>query len=72
MFDPSQITNFWELNLIGTVWELLLRIVVAGVCGALIGLERGIRQKEAGIRTHAIVAMGAALLTKRGNFLFLP
>ena len=39
MFDPSQITSFWEMNLIGTVWELLLRIVVAGLCGALIGLE---------------------------------
>ncbi len=70
MFDPSQITSFWEMNLIGTVWELFLRIVVAGLCGALIGLERGIRQKEAGIRTHAIVAMGAALLMIISKYAF--
>ena len=62
MFDPSQITAFAEMNFLGTVWELLLRIVVAALCGALIGLERGIRQKEAGIRTHSIVALGGALL----------
>ena len=70
MFDPSQVTSFWELNMIGTVWELLLRIVVAALCGALIGLERGIRQKEAGIRTHAIVAMGAALLMIISKYAF--
>jgi putative Mg2+ transporter-C (MgtC) family protein len=42
--------------------ELLLRILVAGICGALIGCERKTRLKEAGIRTHLIVAMGAALI----------
>ncbi|MBE6655767.1 MAG: MgtC/SapB family protein [Ruminococcaceae bacterium] len=62
MFNPSQVISFSQINLIGTAWELLVRIVVAGVCGALIGLERGLRQKEAGIRTHCIVAIGAALL----------
>ena len=51
-----------EMNFISLVWELLVRIAVAAVCGAIIGLERGIRQKEAGIRTHCIVAAGAALL----------
>ena len=51
-------------------WELLLRIIVAGICGALIGLERGIRQKEAGIRTHTIVAMGGALLMIISKYAF--
>lgn len=32
------------------------RIVLAGVCGMLIGIERTRRLKEAGIRTHAMVA----------------
>lgn len=42
--------------------EFLLRILLAGVCGAMIGYERKSRNKEAGIRTHMIVAMGAALI----------
>ncbi len=40
----------------------ILRIVLATACGALIGVERSKRFKEAGIRTHVIVAVGAALI----------
>ncbi|MBO9598666.1 MAG: MgtC/SapB family protein [Cohnella sp.] len=43
-------------------FEYLLRIIAAGLCGALIGFERKNRMKEAGIRTHFIVAVGAALM----------
>ncbi len=39
----------------------MLRVVVACICGAVIGVERSLRQKEAGIRTHVVVAIGAAL-----------
>ena len=42
--------------------ELLLRIILATVCGALVGLERSRRFKDAGIRTHSMVACTAALL----------
>ncbi len=42
--------------------EYILRIVIASACGAVIGLERSRRQKEAGLRTHIIVCMGATLL----------
>ena len=41
---------------------LLLRLVIAVLFGALIGFERTNRYKEAGIRTHAIVALGSCLL----------
>ncbi len=41
--------------------ELLLRILVAAILGGLIGLEREYRAKEAGFRTHFLVAMGSAL-----------
>jgi putative Mg2+ transporter-C (MgtC) family protein len=40
----------------------LLGLVTAVICGALIGVERTFRQKEAGIRTHIIVALGSALI----------
>lgn len=42
--------------------EFILRIVTAAFCGIVIGYERENRNKEAGIRTHAIVALGAALI----------
>ncbi len=40
----------------------IVRILVAGVCGMVIGFERKNRLKEAGIRTHCLVASGAALM----------
>lgn len=43
--------------------EYLLRIVLAAICGGAIGLERERRFKSAGIRTHLIVALSAALMT---------
>lgn len=43
-------------------WELFLRIVLACIVGLAIGLERRNRNKLAGVRTHAIVAFGAALM----------
>ena len=49
----------------------LLRLIIAGICGATIGFERSRRQKDAGIRTHMIVALGAALamvVSKYGFF----
>lgn len=42
--------------------ELLCRIIIAGICGRIIGYERKNRNKEAGIRTHMIVALGASLI----------
>ena len=45
-----------------TQMEFLVRILLAGICGGIIGYERKSRNKEAGIRTHLIVASGAALI----------
>ncbi|HEY3051144.1 MAG TPA: MgtC/SapB family protein [Gaiellaceae bacterium] len=43
--------------------EALLRLVLAGVLGGAIGAEREIREREAGLRTHMLVSIGAALFT---------
>ncbi|MFN7117433.1 MAG: MgtC/SapB family protein [Saprospiraceae bacterium] len=40
--------------------QFLLRLGVAVIAGALIGLEREIKNKDAGMRTHALVSLGAA------------
>ena len=47
-----------------TVWdnlEFLIRILISACLGALIGLERTRRQKEAGVRTHCIISCTAAV-----------
>ena len=51
-------------------WNLILRIFVAGILGGLIGFEREIRAKEAGVRTHFIVALGSALFMIISQFAF--
>jgi putative Mg2+ transporter-C (MgtC) family protein len=43
--------------------EVLLRVVLAGALGGAIGAERELREREAGLRTHMLVAVGAALFT---------
>ena len=42
--------------------ELTIRLLGAGLLGAVIGYERELRAKGAGIRTHVLVAIGASLL----------
>jgi putative Mg2+ transporter-C (MgtC) family protein len=42
-------------------WELVLRLAVAAVLGALVGLERERLEWAAGMRTHALVSLGSAL-----------
>ena len=48
----------------------ILRIVFAGFCGCLVGLERKNRSKEAGIRTHCVVACGAAIIMIVSKYAF--
>lgn len=43
------------------IMDFILRILVAALLGGAIGLERGFRAKEAGFRTHFLVALGSAV-----------
>lgn len=43
-------------------WNFILRLCVAGLCGTVIGLDREYRVKDAGFRTHFLVALGSALM----------
>ena len=51
-------------------WTLILRLFVAGMLGGLIGFEREVRAKEAGLRTHFIVALGSALFMIISQYAF--
>lgn len=58
--SPSLWDNIVHLYYVHS-WEF--RIFLATIIGAVIGFEREFRGKAAGIRTYAIVAMGACLFT---------
>lgn len=51
--------------------EFFIRIVLAAVLGALVGLERSKRQKEAGVRTHCIIACTSALFMILSKYAFV-
>lgn len=44
-------------------WDFIIRIVVAAILGGAIGVEREYHAKDAGFRTHLLVAIGSALFT---------
>lgn len=46
--------------------DAALRLGSAVAIGGLVGFDRGLRQKPAGLRTHALVSLGAALMTYTG------
>src|SRR5262245_30439143 len=50
--------------------EALARIAVAAGLGGLVGLERELDEKAAGLRTHVLVAVGSALFTMVGAYGF--
>jgi putative Mg2+ transporter-C (MgtC) family protein len=51
--------------------EMVLRIFIAVILGGIIGYEREISHKPAGLRTHIFVCMGACLFTI-ASFYFIP
>jgi putative Mg2+ transporter-C (MgtC) family protein len=46
-----------------SIWALLGRLALAAVLGALVGFEREVRERQAGLRTHMLVSLGSALFT---------
>ena len=43
--------------------ELIQRLLTAALLGMVLGIEREMRQKDAGLRTNILIAVGAALFT---------
>jgi putative Mg2+ transporter-C (MgtC) family protein len=63
-------STFWETgplarrDMVPIEWqELLLRLGVAALLGAIVGLDRELRHKPTGLRTVTLVSIGAALFT---------
>ncbi|HSO02524.1 MAG TPA: MgtC/SapB family protein, partial [Gaiellaceae bacterium] len=50
------------------LWEGLLRLVLAAVLAGAIGIERELREQEAGLRTHMLVCVGATMFMLVGVY----
>lgn len=51
-----------------SVWQIILRLVLAVVIGGLIGTERGRHGRAAGMRTHILVCIGSTITAMTGIF----
>lgn len=62
--------GLYVLDFNGNMWKLLVRLLVAAICGFAIGFERKSRSKEAGIRTHTIVSLASCLMMILSKYAF--
>lgn len=53
-----------------TYLAIALRIFAAVILGGLIGLERGLKNRAAGLRTHMLVCVGACLIMLTNQFIY--
>ena len=51
--------------------SITVRMVLAVICGGLIGIEREYKRRPAGFRTHILICLGAAMTTLTSQFLYL-
>lgn len=58
-------TNLHEINLL----SITLRLVLAVVCGGVIGLNRAMNKRPAGFRTHILVCLGATLVMLTNQYM---
>ena len=52
-----------------SIWDLLLRVGMAVLCGGVIGIDRGRKRRPAGFRTYMLVCVGAAMTMILGTYL---
>ena len=53
-----------------TYLAVILRLVVAMICGGAIGLERGLKNRPAGMRTYMLVCVGSCLVMLTNQFMY--
>ena len=54
-----------------SIAALCVRMVLAFICGGLVGIEREYKRRPAGFRTHILICMGAAMTTLTSQYLYL-
>ena len=54
-----------------TLVSVTVRMLLAVLCGGIIGLERAYKRRPAGFRTHILICLGAAITTLTSQYLYL-
>ena len=54
-----------------TMAAVSMRLLLATICGGLIGMEREFKRRPAGFRTHILICLGAAMTTLTSQYLYL-
>lgn len=54
-----------------TVVSVAVRMLLAMICGGIIGIEREFKRRPAGFRTHILICLGAAMTTLTSQYLYL-
>lgn len=54
-----------------TLAAVTLRLVLAVLCGGVVGIERAYKRRPAGFRTHILICLGAAMTTLTSQYLYL-
>jgi putative Mg2+ transporter-C (MgtC) family protein len=62
--------TIWEVREMPSNLEIIFRLVLASILGGLIGLEREVHGREAGVRTYLLVSLGSALIMVVSEYLF--
>ena len=60
--------NFLRTDSLDT-WSVIIRLVLAVLCGGVIGIERERKRRPAGFRTHILICLGAAITTLTSQFI---
>lgn len=54
-----------------TLASIALRLILAVICGGIVGIERAYKRRPAGFRTHILICLGAAMTTLTSQYLYL-
>ncbi len=54
-----------------SLWALIIRMAMALVVGIMIGINRSVKHRGAGIKTHTLVCLGACIVMATGQYLYL-
>lgn len=51
--------------------SVTVRVLLALVCGGMIGIERSEKRRPAGFRTHILICLGAAMTTATSQYVYV-
>ena len=53
------------------IWGVLIRMMVAVICGGIIGIEREHKRRPAGFRTHILICLGASMTMLTSQYIYI-